>query len=264
MVTGKIYQDSQNRKFATQTEAAASNTALGTNPTTPMTINSSILQGSPTPIKLPKTTSESTTSGLAMTTNGIASQARIAATMEPPPQPQQTDWLTQFLQQSSAQKDELTQMRQSIQGDIGQQATQEAQFAKEEDLYKKKTAARTLSDQIDQMDKDYRDEVARIKENPEGKFGGALQADVNKATDRYQNNRANVALSYKVAAGDYNDAAQIVSDKVTSLRNQNTQKLQAYQLTADAIYNDLTESEKLIVQANVSRMETQRSEERRV
>lgn len=219
----------------------------------PATINSSVLQGSGTPIQLPKTTSTPTTSGLAMTTNGVASQAKIAATSEPPPQPQQTDWLQQYLQQSSAQKDELSQMRQSIQGDIAGQASQEAQFAKEEDLYKKKEAARVLDNQMDQMDKEYRDEIAAIKLNPEGKFGGALQADINKATDRYQNNRANVALSYKVAAGDYNDAAQIVNDKVTSLRNQNAQQLQAYQLTADAIYNDLTESEKLIVSSNLQK-----------
>ena len=61
----------------------------------------------------------------------------------------------------------------------------------------------------------------------------------------YEDRRANVSLSYKIAADDYNTTAQIVNDKVQALKDQNAQELEAYKLFIDSINNDLTESERL-------------------
>ena len=229
------YEDSRGAVFESQQEAAASNTSLGTNP---MTINSSVLQNTK-PIKIEAPPSTPTTSGLALTTGGIISQLKTDATAEP-------------FMPANPQKDQLSQMLSDISGGINTQASDEAQFARDEQLYQKKQKATAVSTQLDQMDKDYRDEVAAINKNPGGKSARGLQVEVNEATDRYQNNRANVALTYKVLAGDYNDAAQIVNDKVNSLRAQHTQQLQAYQLAADAIMNDLSASERLIVQEHIA------------
>ena len=223
----------------------------------PTIVNSSVLQGTGTPINLPKTESTPTTSGLAMTNDRMASTAKTTAPYVPPEAPQQ-DWLQQYLQQSSERKNQYFDDVASLQGEIANEATQAAQFAEQEQLQKKDDARRALSDQLDKMEKTHRDEIAAIKLNPEGKFGGALAADVNKANDLYQNYRANVVLEYNTTVGDYNSAAQIVNDKVQSLQNQHAQQMNAYKLTADAIWNDLTESETLIVQENQKRMAEQR------
>ena len=230
----KTFENSQGQTYTTQQEAAASNTALGTNP---QTISSAQLQ--PTAeYKMPAADTTTTTSNLALSNNAAAANVATEATYAPPVNPA---------------KDDLRSALSSLMGDAGNQSSAENQIRQEQQVYEKKKKATEVSNQLDQMDKAYRDEVKALKENPQGKFGGAVQADVNAATDRYENNRANVALTYKVLAGDYNDAQQIVQDKISSLQAQNAQKIQLYQLAAGAVQNDLTESEKLIVQANLTR-----------
>lgn len=227
------FEDTTGKVFSTHEEAAASNTALGTNP---QAISSASLQ--PTkPYELPTTPTTPTTSTLALGTSGVTSSISAEATYTPPVNPN---------------KDALSEMLKSVGGDIGNQASLENQYRDEAKLAEKKQKATAVSNQLDQMDKGYRDEVKAIRENPEGKSTRGIQAEVNDATDRYENNRANVALTYKVLAGDYNEAAQLVQDKIGSLERQNNQKIQVYQLAAQAVMNDLTESEKIQVQANVT------------
>lgn len=118
-------------------------------------------------------------------------------------------------------------------------------------ILEKKQKAAQISTEVDQLDKSYRDEIAQIKLNPNGKFGGALQSDINAATDRYQNNRANLALVYKVASQDYQGAQEIANQKIQALKDTNAANLEAYKLQVEAINNDLSESEKIQVQANI-------------
>jgi len=194
-----------------------------------------------TPYNLQTPPATPTTDGLAMTNSGVTSSIATDATT-PPATP------------ANPQKDSLQQMLQSISGDISGQSAAVDQIKSDTQLYEKQQKATAVSNQLDQMDKAYRDEVNNLKKNAGGVYGGAVDQQIATATDRYENNRANVALTYKVLSGDATAAQTIVNDKVTSLQNQNTQKLNLYQLAVNAVNNDLTESEKLKVQANLTQM----------
>jgi hypothetical protein len=134
---------------------------------------------------------------------------------------------------------------------IQDQPNQVADITANEGLTAKNTLRLKTQNEITALDKTYRDEVNSIKENPQGKFGGAIQQDINQATDRYNNNRANLAIVYNSQLGDYQAALDTVNLKVNALKDTNSQSLQAYQLMANAVNNDLTDSEKIQVQANI-------------
>lgn len=192
------------------------------------------------PYDIKTTTPTATTSGLSMTTDGISSQMQTDSTATPPVNPQ---------------KDSLAGILDNITGDINNSAARENNIRDESKIYEKKQKATAVSNQLDKMDKNYRDQVTEIKKNTQGLFGGAVDQKVSELTSVYENDRANVALTYKVLAGDYNDTLQIVNDKISSIEKQNQQKIEAYKLAADAVNNDLTEKEKLVVQANLTKKE---------
>lgn len=149
-------------------------------------------------------------------------------------------------------KEEAQGYLKRILGNLSGQAEDTNKIYEEAGLAEKKKKAEAISTEMDTLDKQFRDRVLEIKKNPEGKFGGAINQDISKENDTYQNTRANIALTYKVASEDYNGASEIVNQKVTALKDQNAQSLQAYQLLINSINNDLTESEKLQVQDNMN------------
>lgn len=200
-------------------------------------ITPSVLNSTATPYDVPLRGSRTTTDNLALANNSTVGNIRTDASYTPP---------------VDTARQETQSYLQKIIGNIGDQAEDVERINKDAGLIKKKERAQAISTELDQLDKDYRDQIAEIKLNKEGKFFGGLQGEINQATDRYQNNRANIALTYKVAAEDYNGALEVVNQKVSALKDQNAQSLQAYGLLVDSINNDLTESEKLQVQANIA------------
>jgi hypothetical protein len=191
-------------------------------------------------INVPSTLATPTTSNLALDNNSFLGQVKTDASVTP----------------TDTSKTEAQSYLQKIMGSISGQADQEAQIAEDAGLAEKKQKAEALSTELDVMDKAYRDEVKNIKETSTGTVAGR-NAEIAIATDRYENNRANLALTYKVANQDYQGAQEIVNSKVTALQNQNTQALNAYQLFADSVMNDLTESEKLQVESNLRMKENE-------
>lgn len=132
------------------------------------------------------------------------------------------------------------------------QAEQVNQIREEEGLTQKRQRAQTLEKEIDELDKNFREEVKMIRENRQGASETGIMAEVARAQDKYESIRANKALNYRVASQDYQGAAEIVNEKVNALKDQNSQLLNAYQLQASLINNDLSESEQLQVQANIT------------
>lgn len=192
-------------------------------------------------IKVPPVVNKPTTNNLAMANNTVASGINTQATTPPPVVKTEKT-------QAEKDRDSLRELRDSITGNIKNQASAVQQINEDEKLQEKKAKAVQIQNELTAMDKAYRDEISAIRKNPEGKLSAGVQNEVNIATDRYNNNRANVSIAYNTALGDYNSALDTVNLKVTSLKDQNAQAIQAYQLNVDAINNDLTESEKLIVQ----------------
>ena len=110
-----------------------------------------------------------------------------------------------------------------------------------QELAQKKQVATQLSNEMMAADKAFRDRVAEIRKNPEGKFGGAVEAEVRQAQSEYDNDRANKAIAYNVALGDYQGAKEAI-DTLFSLKTkdiENTYKYQndiasmAYQVASD-------------------------------
>lgn len=153
-----------------------------------------------------------------------------------------------------------TNLRESLSSILKGMTTQSADTEKikaESNLQEKKQRAISISNELDALDKNFRDEVAQIKQNAAGGFGGSINSQLSQAQDRYQNTRANIALTYRIASQDYQGAEQLVQDKVESLKQNNANMINAYTLFANSINNDLTESEKLQVQANLTKKQNE-------
>lgn len=194
--------------------------------------------GKVAPYSIPQTDIKPTTGSLAVNNNGVASEATTTAT---PPAP---------VTEKSKVQTSLDQLRASIAG----QADQEAKLKEDAGLEQKRIRAQDLSNQLDQMDKDYRDQIKAIREESGGTVAG-MQTKLAAANDIYQNSRANAALNYRIASQDYQGAESLVNDKVNALKEHNTQALQAWQLQANLVYNDLTESEKVELAATQRKLE---------
>jgi len=194
--------------------------------------------GNVTPTTIPTIPTALTTGNLSISNNSTTAQVKTDSSVPDPVVNQEKAGLKSYLS--------------GILGNISGQAEEENKIRKEAQIAEKKQRALSISNEFDVLDKGFRDEVKQIRQNVEGKFGGAVEQDVAKAQDRYEDRRANISLSYKVANQDLQGAEEIVLQKVNAIKSQNAQSIQAYQLLADSVNNDLTESEKLQVQEQIS------------
>lgn len=134
---------------------------------------------------------------------------------------------------------------------IQDQPNQVANITQEEGLTDKNKLRLKTQNEMTALDKKYRDEITDIGKNLQGKLENGVSIEKNIATDRYNNNRANLTIVYNSQLGDYQAALDTVNLKVNALKDSNSQSIQAYQLLANAVNNDLTESQKIQVQANI-------------
>lgn len=200
------------------------------------TISSETLKPA-TPYNIPPVNPPTTSQSLQTATNGAIGSIKTDASYTPPVNPEKTSAM-------QAVKDYL--------GNITKQASQADQFSAEAGLLQKKNRAQSIANEVDQLDKQFQDRVNAIKANPNGQFTSGVNAELNRAQSEYNDNRANLALVYKVASQDLQGAQEIVNAKVTNLREQNAQYFQGLQLQMNMINNDLTESEKLQATAKIN------------
>lgn len=112
------------------------------------------------------------------------------------------------------------------------------------DLVEKKRLATQLSNEIMASDKAFRDRVNAIRQNTSGQFGGAVEQEVRKAQSEYDNDRANKAIAYNVALGDYNAAKEGI-DTLFNIQMKDIENDYNYKKSlVDSIYEDLTAKEK--------------------
>lgn len=226
--------------YAGSLKTLGSFTQPGVTSAAPTPIAATTMQSAQTPYAIPPANTQPVTNNLALTNNAATAQVATDANPPAPVNPAKTD---------------LNAQLKSITDGIAGTAATENQIRTDQGLYDKQQKAAAASNELDQLDKSYRDQVQAIKtQNPNGLYAGAIEDKLAQAYDRYQNNRANLALTYKVLSGDYNAAQQIVDDKISSLEKQQSNQLQAYQLAVSAVNNDLTDSEKLKAQANYQQM----------
>lgn len=173
------------------------------------------------------------TGNLAMANNAVFGEIKTTATAPDP---------------STTEKAGLKNQLSSLWNKISGQAQDESNIRNEYQVAEKKKKALGISNELDLLDKNFKDQVKQIRQNAQGKFGGAVEQDINNAQIQYEDRRANIALAYKVANEDYQGAEELVNQKVDALQRQNAQAMQVFNLQKDMVYNNLTESEK--IQAN--------------
>jgi hypothetical protein len=131
------------------------------------------------------------------------------------------------------------------------------QYQKEEDVFDKKSQVRKLENDIIAKTRAYDKQIEKLRLNSEGKFGGAVEQDIANLERQKNSELADMAIQYKVAAGDYNQAFEIAQAKVDAefepLKNEIASLTQLYNL----YQNDLTESEKMQVQAQIQEKQAQ-------
>lgn len=182
------------------------------------------------PVNIPNLNVPNTTNNLSLSTTNTLSKANSDATATPP------------TATTSSTKDLLSQAMQQYTTGISTQASDISKINSDAQLLDKKKAATELANSITQYDKEYRDQVKQLKETFQGTTGG-LQSELNALQDKYQNTRANMALSYNVANNDYQGAQEIAQQKIQSLKDTNAAYLETYKLQADAIRNNLSDTE---------------------
>jgi len=97
----------------------------------------------------------------------------------------------------------------------------------------------------------YQKQVDQIRQNSDGKSTGAVNQELNDAQYRYNNNKANISIEFRNKSQDFIGTQNLVNEKISSLKESNSQMLSAYQLQVAAVNDDLTASEKVIVQNNL-------------
>ncbi len=194
----------------------------------PDVMNAGAIQGVQTsPVAPPPTT---TTSNLGLLNNSIASGIQADSTATSPT--------------VSPERAKQEGMLSGLMSKITGQAAETGTIIDESGLQEKKLKAKSISNELDSLDKGFRDEVTRIKTNPQGKLEAGVQSEINQAQDRYENRRANISLAFKVANDDFQGVQETVNAKVNALKDQNAQALQAFQLYSNFVNNDMSESEK--------------------
>jgi hypothetical protein len=184
------------------------------------------------PIKLPEPPKDNTTGNL-----GMAMDSNIAGITAN----------TQVQTESEKAKADLAKTREGILSSFQNEGAEVEKITNDNELIQKKAQAVKIQNELTAMEKNYRDEVSTIKSNTQGKLESGVNNELNRATDRYNNNRANVSIAYNTALGDYNAAKDSVDLKVQSLKTYNENQLKMYSMIKDEVYNDMTESEKVKV-----------------
>jgi hypothetical protein len=180
----------------------------------------------------------------------------------PPPQPQvdttalsglNTDFGSSIIPKPKDEKNEtLDFLKQSLESDETARMSLEREQQGGEFLARADAEAKASAD-LSNLDKSYQDQIKAIRETTSGMTREQQQGALSEAQYNYENRRANLSIAYNTAAGRLKNVQDAIQLKTKALDDRWNRNIQSYQLMADAIQNDLTESEKLIVQANLSK-----------
>lgn len=108
--------------------------------------------------------------------------------------------------------------------------------------------------------KDTRDEIMRMRQNPEGKTLGALEAEIsNFEYNRYnrKDGLADLAIAASYAQGNYQKAASEAQNAVDAEARNYERKMDFFQQMHSMLQNDMTESESQQFQSNLRLYENQ-------
>lgn len=126
----------------------------------------------------------------------------------------------------------------------GTSETPEEVTSANEEAIARKTEAVKIQNELTAMEKAYRDEIKDIEKNSIGALQSGVQDRINRATDRYNDNRANVSIAYNSAVGAYNSAVETAELKATTYKNRLDSMYKAWEMKKEAVYDLATPEEK--------------------
>lgn len=140
-------------------------------------------------------------------------------------------------------------------GGLSGKGSRTSELNEQEGVFDKKKLATEIENEAIAKSRSYDKQIEKIRQNAGGLFGGAVEQEIANVERLKNSELADIAIRYKVAAGDYNQAVEIVQSKVDAefepLQDEITNLTNLYNLYAD----DMTESEKM--QANAAIQEKQ-------
>lgn len=157
-------------------------------------------------------------------------------------------------QQQLSGKQQAQNYLASLLGQLQNQSTRQGEIIKQEGLDQKKKLAKQLAQDYESSQLAYQNEIDQLEKKSGGLVGGTSQAVSNL---RYEQSKtlANKAIQLRVAEGNYTDAVNIVNDKIQS-EFQPIKDQIAYTKDLISLYNnDLTDSERVQLTAQVNREE---------
>lgn len=215
----KTYEDTTGKVFKTQQEAAASNTALGTNPKT-----KSVAPVTPTPTA--PAPSEPTSASVIGTkpvsirpttpsTTAMGLEETIASNNEAIKKQNELDNKAMQDQVDSGKKD-ITSTFNELAG-LG---AQKEQILKNEGADVAKKAADEYTSQIEAEQLTTRRRIESLqKNNPQGLFGGGLEQEVNRIQNESTMKQADLAILQNAALRKY-DTATAIADRKIALQTE--------------------------------------------
>jgi len=154
------------------------------------------------------------------------------------------------------QRNSILQSIQSLITKQGEQGTRTEELNKEQDVINKQTIARNLENDYISKQRAYDKQIEKIRQNSAGRESAGVDAEIGRVERLKNSELADIAIQYKIANGAYTDAVGIVEAQIKAefepLQNQINSLGNLYQLYAD----DLTESEKMRVQAVIDERQT--------
>lgn len=149
-------------------------------------------------------------------------------------------------------KASITDKLRSLIGIQGEKAQFTADVQKEQGYAEKTKALNDINNKITLTTQSYDNKIKEIRKNSQGLFGNALESAVSDLEMKKNQDLANLAITKSVALNDLNTANDIIDKKVATKFEPIDNQIKSYQNLYTLLQNDLSESEKVTVEANLA------------
>lgn len=135
---------------------------------------------------------------------------------------------------------------------------QKEKIRRQADLQDKLEEANRLQNLLKTTKRDYEDKIEQIMKNPEGKFGGAIQIEADDMRRAANKELADIAIQAEFASDNYLGAEKIVNSQIADIQQSFENQVRLYSLAADYLENDLTESERIMLENDLDEKRQQK------
>jgi len=209
-------------------------------------------------------------SGVVMPADQLGSNQSIPSFSQPPVQSNFASQLQQIQQQALQIQDTLnspqqqtndfrSQIQSGVTDLLNRDVAGESQSIRDSfGLQDKEKLARELSNDATRIKRDYEARIRDARQNDDGKLRGALQAEIDDLTTQGNLNLSEKMFQYSIANGDFQQAEKLALQAISDLESADARRLNLLKTAYDFVQNDLSESEKLQINQEFDKQQTER------